>query len=172
MGPQSYELLDFARRSLADADVASHGSRRQALGEPLPLADRWHYELVDGDRARAPQETGGRDRVLTGPRAREIGVHDVWSDLSESAHVCPEATPVMIAARSRNYARGGDWTRGGDPLDDRPRDAEHRHLDGRVEARQHVRQAQVGAAALDVVRVCDQPQCECSLRSQPAVSLS
>ncbi|HKI24267.1 MAG TPA: hypothetical protein VKA24_12710, partial [Gaiellaceae bacterium] len=60
---------------------------------------------------------------------------------------------VMIVPRARNEACTGIGTYAGDSLDDLRGNADHRHLDPRIEQAEEVRHGQVGTAQLDIVRI-------------------
>lgn len=83
-------------------------------------------------------------------------MHDVGSCLAQRADVGVETPPVMSAARPPNYACCGAASRS-NPLDDVARNTDDRHFDAALERREKVRHTDVRAAALDVVRICDEP---------------
>jgi hypothetical protein len=69
-----------------------------------------------------------------------------------------QQTPhVVPTRRPRHDSHHGRRTGGRDALYDPRRNAENGDLDVRVETREEVHEAEVGAAELDVVGVCDEP---------------
>jgi hypothetical protein len=153
---QADERFDFPGRAVADAHVSIDVARCQPLHQPLPLADRRYGELVYGDDTRPADESRRGDAVLARPGACQVRMDDVGREVADGGAMRREATPVVVVLGSRNEAppRAGSESR--DALDDSRCETDHGHFDRRVERREKVCHAEVGAAPLDIVCVSNE----------------